>query len=110
MFFKCLEIAGNLIARAMAPVPFQVRLLVEFRAVLRGIDGDEHPGGELFAAHATDDVQGLAGGELGIHAGRGNAHALLSAGLAELMELGTVNEKGLQRALSRRDASDLMQP
>ena len=39
--------------RAMGPVPFQVRLLVEFRAVLRGIDGDEHLGGELFAAHAT---------------------------------------------------------
>jgi len=39
--------------RAMGPVPSHMHLLVEFRAVLRGIDGDEHLSGELFVVHAT---------------------------------------------------------
>ena len=78
--------------RAVRTVPLQLLLLVDVRLVPGGIDRDVHFRGKLLALDAADDVQRLADGELPVHAGSRDPHALLAARLAELVEFRAVEE------------------
>ncbi len=61
-------------------------------AVVGRVDGDVKLGRQRLTLDATDDVQRLANRKLAIHARRRNAHALLAAGLAELVDFRTIKQ------------------
>src|SRR2546427_1375131 len=73
-------------------LPRDLLLLQNLRLVLLGIDLDLEVMGGRSRTGAGDDLDGLAGRELSIHAGRRDADALLSSAHAQPMELGPVQE------------------
>ena len=76
----------------MRTVPFQLLLPVNVRLFFRGVDGHKHFRCKLIAFHTTDDMQRFSDCELSMHASRRNPHALLAAGLAELLEFRAIEE------------------
>src|SRR3989475_11805603 len=86
-------------------LPGDLLLLQNLRLVLLGIDLDLEVMGGRSRTGAGDDLDGLAGRELSIHAGRRDADALLSSAHAQPMELGPVQElREDQRNLLADDA------
>src|SRR5882724_2073203 len=73
-------------------LPVDLLLLQNQRLVLLGVDLDLEEMGGRSGAGARDDLDGLAGRELSVHAGRGDADALLAAAHPEPMELRSVEE------------------
>src|SRR5262249_60620436 len=73
-------------------LPVDLLLLEDERLVLLGVDLDFEVVSLGPGARARDDRDGLAGGELAVHAGGRDADALLTAAHAQPMELGTVEE------------------
>src|SRR2546426_1096801 len=72
--------------------PGDLLLLENLRLVLLGIDLDFEVVGGRPRTRAGDDLHGLAGRELSIHAGRRDTHALLASAHAQPMELGPIQE------------------
>ena len=65
---------------------------MNIRAVVGRVDRDVKLGGERLALDPADDMQRLADRKLAIHARRRNAHALLAARLAQLVELRAIEQ------------------
>src|SRR5207253_8489159 len=73
-------------------LPVGLLLLENERLVLLGVDLDLEEVGRRPRARARDDLDGLAGGELPVHAGRRDADALLAAAHAQPVKLRSVEE------------------
>src|ERR1035437_10051994 len=82
----------HLDARPVRTIPLQPFLPVDVRLVLGGIDRYIHFRSKLIALDATDDMQRLADGELPVHSRSRDAHPLLAARLAELVEFRAIEE------------------
>src|SRR5262249_3546136 len=78
-------------------LPVDLLLLEDERLVLLGVDLDFEVVSLSPGARARDDRDGLAGGQLAIHAGRRDADALRSAAHAEPVELGAIEAVGENR-------------
>src|SRR5262249_60736733 len=73
-------------------LPLDLLLLEDQRLVLLGVDLDLEEVGRRPGAGARDDLHGLAGRELAVHAGGRDADPLLAAAHAEPVELRAVEK------------------
>ena len=78
--------------RAALVLPVDLLVLEDPRLVLLGVDLDFEVVGGAARAGARDDLHRLAGGEQAVHAGRGDADALLAAAHAQAVELRAVEQ------------------
>src|SRR2546428_10702163 len=90
LLIPALDLHGDL--RAAGRFPGDLLLLEDARLVLLRIDLDFEVVGGGARAGAGGDLDGLAGRELAMHAGRRDADALLAPAHAQPMELGPVQQ------------------
>ena len=77
---------------AVVHLPFDGVVLQDHRGVLYRVQADFEAVGRLFLSDARDDPDRLAGGQLGVHAGGGDADALLAPLLFQAVEFGAVQQ------------------
>src|SRR4029450_810610 len=95
LLVAALDLHGDL--RPAGRFPLDLLLLENQRLVLLGVDLDFEEMRGRPRAGARDDLDGLAGRELAVHAGGRDADALLTAPHAKPAETGAVEELGEDR-------------